>query len=397
MANISGDLSLYRNIGEFKLYKPNEIVFMQNETGNDMYLVSQGVFGVYINSFTDFPRKVAEITENGFFGEMSAIDGWPRSATIICEQTGSVVCVGRDDLVALLENIVDISQELLKTLIARAESTIDKVREAGKTVCDLPAIYKKIGPQDPQTDLDIMKLLANQIREYNNLLSAGQTNCDTLVLESRSGDDFVSLLPSWAKRLDSPQLSDNNNNIDNVADWNFTCPYCGKVFANKLPLFSKLNEKEKKNDGRIIYHNFNMLFYTNVICTNCNYCDTCHEFQKNTRAVFNPQAKGNQFKNYEGFTGFTNDYKRTLDEAALSCYLNLSCLKQVKNSELRQAKAWQRLYWLYQDFGEFQSANQSALQALKCYSTYRDSNINRLSRDDLDSLNTIIEELTVKE
>jgi CRP-like cAMP-binding protein len=86
------DLSLYRNIGKFKFYKPDEIVFLQNEIGDEMYVVAKGRFGVYINSFTDFPTKVAGITEDGFFGEMSAIDGWMRSATVISEEQGVSCC-----------------------------------------------------------------------------------------------------------------------------------------------------------------------------------------------------------------------------------------------------------------------------------------------------------------
>lgn len=72
------DINSFRKIGRFKIFKPSEVLFMQNSLGDNMYIVLRGVFGVYINTFTDFPVRVAGIPEGAFFGEMSVIDGSPR-------------------------------------------------------------------------------------------------------------------------------------------------------------------------------------------------------------------------------------------------------------------------------------------------------------------------------
>jgi len=433
------DLSLYRNIGDFKEYEPNDIVFLQKEMGDDMYLVVSGKFGVYINSFTDFPIRIAEITEGGFFGEMSAIDGWTRSATVICEENGSAVVVNHDNFHALLENIVDISAQLLTTLVQRAKSAIEMVRQRGEKVLTLPDEYIGLSPENPETDLVIMRDLAQRIRMCNESIGINEEvrfKNQILNATSNGGDAPVTILPEWVKkyRENKANLSsdcntqndekvDQNNNKGILIDQNYTCPFCEEDFKGKLPLFTQLSEKEKMNDGRVIYHNFNMLFYTNVICPNCNYCDTYQEFQYNpqnqnevnlrevldstkigsiTEVAF-PELKEDTFtpdityfQNIEKFTGFSDDYKRTLDETELSCYLNLYCLKQIINSEFRQAKAWHRLYWLYSDFGEVKLANEAAKQALIYYTAYHVQNKDRLAPADLEMLKQVIDELSKK-
>jgi uncharacterized protein (DUF2225 family) len=313
---------------------------------------------------------------------------------------GSVVAVNRENLISLLESAADISQKLLKTLVERAELVIEKVRQAGKPVIDLPAMFKTISPVNPQKDLENMVLLAQRIRECNDILGASQQQSDTdsggigeSKFSHKPNTDTVMLLPPWTNRYDS-EKADTNDNSAILANWDYICPYCGKGFRDKMPLFSRLDEKGRTTDGRTLYRGFNMVFYTNIVCPNCNYCDTYQEFQKILRANTNLTIKENQFKNFEKFTGFADDFKRTLDEVALSCYLNLHCLKQIGNSEFRQAKTWHRLYWLYSDFNETDSAKQAAKQALDCYNAYHDKNGTELKSEDLAFLNSIIKELS---
>ena len=87
------DIALFKQLGKVVHFKENQTVFMQDDEGDNMYIVLKGTFGVYINSFSSFPIRVAEVRQGSFFGEMSVIDGWPRSATIIAEEEGAALAV----------------------------------------------------------------------------------------------------------------------------------------------------------------------------------------------------------------------------------------------------------------------------------------------------------------
>ncbi len=379
------DISSFRKIGKFKIFKQSELLFMQNALGGNMYIVLKGVFGVYINSFTDFPVRVAGIPEGAFFGEMSVIDGSPRSATIISEELGMAISIEQEHFKSLLAQNPDIAAKILKTLSGRAEATAIKAREKGNTVADLPDNLKD-PEQNPITDLDNMIGLAKRIRELNELLGVGEVKKD---IEMKETLDMVTLLPVGHERFKEADDKDNSNIL---ANWDYVCPYCKKGFKNKTPLLPRLIQKEKTIDQRIIYENFNILLYTNIVCPNCNFCDTYQEFSMDPIPLTKPTVNGNQFFNNEGFTGYTDDYKHTLDEAVLSYYLNIECLKQTPGSELRVAKAWQRLHWLYNDYGKNRLARNTALESFKVYSRYLEKNNSKLTAEEFMTINIILGE-----
>ena len=110
------DIALLSKIGKVTPFDKNQVVFMQNDPGEQMYLALSGSFGVYINSFTDFPVRVAGIQNGLFFGEMSVIDGWPRSATIISEEDGRALIIDRAHFEQLLTADQTIAAGILHTL-----------------------------------------------------------------------------------------------------------------------------------------------------------------------------------------------------------------------------------------------------------------------------------------
>ena len=165
------DLKKFGKIGRMKIYQPGEVLFLQGAAGDCMYIVTKGVFGVYINSFTDFPAKVAEIPVGAYLGEMAVIDGSPRSATIISEEAGMAVAIGSEHFKDLLNENPDIAVKILETLSGRYESTAKLAAEKGSKVAELPEEFKSPEKQPPETYYDSMIYLAGQIRELNELLN----------------------------------------------------------------------------------------------------------------------------------------------------------------------------------------------------------------------------------
>lgn len=107
-----------------------------------------------------------------FFGEMSVIDGWPRSASIISEDESAALAIDKNNFGQLIESSPEMGWAMLKTLSDRANSTAETVRSSGKPVPDLPENLRNPTQQDAKTTHTHMIMLAQRIRELNEMLLA---------------------------------------------------------------------------------------------------------------------------------------------------------------------------------------------------------------------------------
>jgi len=354
------DINLLLGLGTVKRFDKKQIVFIENDAGSCMYIVLKGVFGVYLNSFTDFPVQVAAVEKGSFFGEMSLIDEWPRSASVISEEEGAALEIEKDKLQLLFEKAPDIISSMLTTMQSRADAAAKALRGAGK-----PA------PEAPQTKdgnyssiMETLYALSGYIRNMNNLLLSGPGAPEPDSARVTGAGD---LLPHGYEPFN---CTDDNDNSDMLMKRSVICPYCDMKSEAYIPNLSALIQDSVTLDGRVIYKDFNILLYMNIICPNCNYADSYQEFSKYRRPAEVPAYKGNQFKNAENFTGFTNTHRHTLDEAVACYYLQLKCLKAKTNEPLRFAKVWMRLYWLYREHGRDELAKQAAEKAVVHYADY---------------------------
>jgi CRP-like cAMP-binding protein len=64
-------------------------------------------------------KAIAELGPGDIVGEMSVIDGKPRSATVIAETPVTLLILHRRDFVSLLETVPGLQQKLLVTLCER--------------------------------------------------------------------------------------------------------------------------------------------------------------------------------------------------------------------------------------------------------------------------------------
>lgn len=84
------------------------------ETGDEFYLVLDGTVRVDVS-----PSKQVLLRPGAFFGEMSLLDGEPRSATVIAETPLRLIVIRRKDFATLLEQVPGLTQTLLTTLSRR--------------------------------------------------------------------------------------------------------------------------------------------------------------------------------------------------------------------------------------------------------------------------------------
>lgn len=73
--------------------RPGEQIVAQGDIGNTLYVVVQGEVSVLVDG-----QEVAVIGEGGHFGELALVDTEPRSADIVANGFGHLLCVERDAL-----------------------------------------------------------------------------------------------------------------------------------------------------------------------------------------------------------------------------------------------------------------------------------------------------------
>jgi len=379
------DFELLRSLGTIKHVRKDEAIFMEDDDGEDMFIVLKGVFGVYVNSFVDVPVRVADIGPQSFFGEMAVIDGSPRSATIIADEDGALLAIEKSNFRLLIEKSPEIAESILKTLRTRAESTAETARNKGKYVPPIPSpAPEDQGKGGVDAKIALMTLLAQYIRQTNGLLYE-QPICRE--------HGKITLLPHGFKLFNVKDLNDNKRALRLRKA---TCPLCGRKSEVYVPDAANIVQIRADLDGRVIYKDFDILLYSNIVCPNCKYTDNYREFFKQIPTAVQQKITDNQFVNTENFTGFAVTHEHTVDEAILSFYLNITCLElttHAKSGLLRLAKAWMSLYWMFGDLGAADYRKQAAGEAADLYAEYLGENAETLQRQDELRINGILGEL----
>lgn len=95
-------------------YEPGQRVVEEGNPGEALFVVLAGQAKVVRNR-----RTVGHVVPGDFFGELSALDGGPRTATIVAETPVRVLRLFRRTLVTLIEDEPQLSLKLLDGIVGR--------------------------------------------------------------------------------------------------------------------------------------------------------------------------------------------------------------------------------------------------------------------------------------
>ncbi|OGR27687.1 MAG: type IV-A pilus assembly ATPase PilB [Desulfobacterales bacterium RIFOXYA12_FULL_46_15] len=104
---------------DIERYEDKDVIIREGNKDIDFFVLVQG--GVYV---VKGGKKIAEIVQPGeYFGEMSAITGEPRSASIISKGRSMVKRFPGNKLSEVIEKYPDVAKHLFSVLAARLDST----------------------------------------------------------------------------------------------------------------------------------------------------------------------------------------------------------------------------------------------------------------------------------
>ncbi len=108
-------------------YAKGAIIVQTNDPGDALYVVKEGKVKVSLLG-KNGKELILDFLESGeFFGEMSLVDGEPRSANIICMKKCTVLRLGRKEFLKALRSFPSMSLNIMTELCIRlrkADSTL---------------------------------------------------------------------------------------------------------------------------------------------------------------------------------------------------------------------------------------------------------------------------------
>jgi len=122
------DLKKIELIAHERTFMPDEVVFHERQPGTGMYFIKKGLIEL-TKTVNEERVKIAELGEGEFFGEMSLIENYPRSAQATAVVRTEVLGIFRPDLFDLIDRNPRLGSKILLKLSERLANRLRKTTE----------------------------------------------------------------------------------------------------------------------------------------------------------------------------------------------------------------------------------------------------------------------------
>jgi CRP/FNR family transcriptional regulator/CRP/FNR family cyclic AMP-dependent transcriptional regulator len=168
-------------------FRRNEVIFHQGDTGDSLHIVASGAVKIILPSAEGDEAIIATLWPGDFFGELSLLDGAPRSATATAIEPSETFVLPRTDFRELVEkdpvlrdalltgltrelrrltshveelHFLDLAGRLAKRLARQARESLVAADSAGELSLDWPF-----------TQSDLASMIGGTRQSVNRLLS----------------------------------------------------------------------------------------------------------------------------------------------------------------------------------------------------------------------------------
>jgi CRP-like cAMP-binding protein len=125
------EMTKVQAVGKVVPYTKGMVLFREGDVGEALYVVLDGSVRISKSVPKLGEQTIAFVEQGSFFGEMSLLDDFPRSATAVAQQDSTVLFVDRQAFLDLVENQPTIGRKILwsfcRTLSLRLRETSDRI------------------------------------------------------------------------------------------------------------------------------------------------------------------------------------------------------------------------------------------------------------------------------
>jgi CRP/FNR family transcriptional regulator, cyclic AMP receptor protein len=167
-------------------FRRNEVIFHQGDTGDSLHIVAEGAVKIILPSTEGEEAIIATLWPGDFFGELSLLDGAPRSATASAIEPTETLVLPRTAFHDLVERDSALRDALLTGLARELRRLTGHVEElhfldlAGRLAKRLarlahetaPAAEGEVSLDWPFTQSDLASMIGGTRQSVNRLLSS---------------------------------------------------------------------------------------------------------------------------------------------------------------------------------------------------------------------------------
>jgi uncharacterized membrane protein len=118
-----------RELLELELRPAGSVLFRKGERGGAMYLIEDGRVRIHIRDRGGDDVTLAELAAGDFFGEMSILDGKPRSATATVSEDARLAVLSRRDFHDFVGRSPEVAVSMLAAITERLRQTDEMLRQ----------------------------------------------------------------------------------------------------------------------------------------------------------------------------------------------------------------------------------------------------------------------------
>ena len=165
-------------------FRRNEVIFHQGDPGDSLHIVTAGAVKVVLPSAEGEEAIIATLRPGDFFGELSLLDGAPRSATVVALDSAETMALPRTAFLELLDGDPTLRDALLAGLAHELRRLTSHVEElhfldlAGRLAMRLSRLARDADPVSkevrldwPYTQSDLAAMIGGTRQSVNKLLS----------------------------------------------------------------------------------------------------------------------------------------------------------------------------------------------------------------------------------
>ncbi|MGB0681541.1 MAG: Crp/Fnr family transcriptional regulator [Magnetovibrionaceae bacterium] len=113
----------------FRSFSAKQTVFDKDDSNRDVMFVLAGEVNITSYSITGKEISYDQISAGDFFGELAAIDGEPRSATVVTTQKTQIACLSPDLFRSLLEQHTQLGWKVFARLAGVIRNSNERIMD----------------------------------------------------------------------------------------------------------------------------------------------------------------------------------------------------------------------------------------------------------------------------
>ncbi len=345
-------ISTLKNSGRLVKVENGKILFRKGDFGNDMYIILSGSVNIYAGDQIKDCQPLIILKSGDFFGEMALLEDSPRSTTAITQEECLFLMISKENFGKAIAADPAFAIKIMQSLSNRLRFQTSRYAELEVRYLDL------LKETNPASDLPASPLAPK----------ATSTNSDLSVADKPelvfSEDTFLNNFFPGGHTLYQVPEPDVYKNF--VTETKKECPVCGHNFDAYMVRHSRLNLERIEEDFRMVYKDFDPLWYSIWSCPNCYYANFTDDFSKKVPGYLQEAILARKDLLRKIFSEKTGE-QQTIDHVLNSYYQAIQSILHKKDKDKDLARIWIRLSWLYKDLGDIAFYQKASMQAFYYY------------------------------